>query len=60
MSSPPGSPPSAAPPGPFPLHASPPPHPRGPDAGSVVGEDRLPGEPLEEPPAELLHELRSY
>ncbi len=35
-------------------------HPRGPDAGSVVGEDRLPGEPTEAGPGMLGPEIRGY
>lgn len=44
---------------PHPPHG-PAPHPHGPDAGSVVGEDRLPGEPSEESPEALLPEVRNY
>ena len=39
---------------------TPPVHPHGPDAGSVVGEDRLPGEPSEAGPRALGPEIRSY
>jgi cytochrome o ubiquinol oxidase operon protein cyoD len=35
-------------------------HQHAPDAGSVVGEDRLPGEPDEIGPGELRAEVRSY
>jgi cytochrome o ubiquinol oxidase subunit IV len=38
----------------------PPDHPHGPDAGSVVGEDRLPGEPSEAAPGALAPEIRGY
>jgi cytochrome o ubiquinol oxidase subunit IV len=35
-------------------------HQRAPDAGSVVGEDRLPGEPSEAAPGALRAEVRGY
>src|SRR5262249_29894112 len=35
-------------------------HPHGSDAGSVVGEDRLPGEPDETAPGALAAEIRGY
>jgi cytochrome o ubiquinol oxidase subunit IV len=52
MSSPPAPP--IGPAGSKPLHS------HGADAGSVVGEDRLPGEPLEAAPGALGPEIRSY
>lgn len=42
------------------MHTGPLPHVHPHDAGSVVGEDRLPGEPSEAAPGALAPEIRNY